>query len=110
MVMGGVFLRHSTLDPVLKAARTEHRAAFPGPIEVLQVSCPAAHTRRLKWWACRGKHVHFRVPDVGLNGLQRLTHLLEVNGNHLSVRFPNRGRWVVRVKLTAQGELVPERL
>ncbi len=35
------FLCHSTLDPGLKAARTERRAAFPGPIEVLQVSCPA---------------------------------------------------------------------
>ncbi len=56
------------------------------------------------------EHVRFRVPDVGLNGLHRLTHLLELNGNHLIVRFPNRGRWAVRVKLTAQGELVPERL
>ncbi len=36
-------------------------------------------------------------------------------GNHLIVRFlivrfPNGGRWVVRVKLTAQGELVPKAL
>ena len=71
---------------------------------------PAAQTRRLIWWACRGKHVRFRVPDVGLNGLHRLTHLRELNGNHLIVRFPNGGRWVVRGKLTAQGELVPEAL
>ncbi len=52
--------------------------------------------------------MRFHVPDVGLNGLHRLTHLLELNGNHLVVRFPNGGRWVVRGKLTAQGELVPE--
>ncbi len=110
MVMGVGFLRHTPLDPSLKTPRTQRTAAFPGRVEVLQASCPAAQTRRLIWWACRGKHLRFRVPDVGLNGLHRLTHLLELNGNHLIVRFPNGGRWGERVKLTAQGDLVPERL
>ncbi len=71
---------------------------------------PAAHAPRLIWWAYRGEHVRFHVPDVGLNGLQRLTHLREVNGNHLIVRFPNGGRRVVPIHLAAEGELVPEAL
>ncbi len=107
---GSSFSRHPTLYTALEAARTQRRSAYPGRVEVLQVSRPAAHTRRLIWWACRGKYVRFRVPDVGLNGRHRLTHLRELNGNHLVVSFPNGGRRVVWVKLTAQGELVPAHL
>ena len=40
-VMGVGFLCHSASDPALKAPLTQRRSAYPGRVEVLQVSRPA---------------------------------------------------------------------
>ncbi len=41
--MGVSFLYHTALDPGLEAGRTERRSAYPGRIEVLQVSRPTVN-------------------------------------------------------------------